>query len=146
MAKMTDPYMARVLVQTDPIVRKAQECILQASRDVLDAKDRLYWASKDLERHPDFIKTERARRKGKPVATCVTLAWWVHNTIASVLENATLEDAGDWLLEDSNPRRAAASLRLFVDEGKRDLELAARRRTAKGKGKGLELVPSPQAA
>ena len=127
MTKAADLYMERLQAQEDPIIRKAQERILRAARAVFDAKTQLNHASRELERHPDFLKTARARRKGKPLGPSLTLAWWVHNGIKSALEDALLEDAGDWLFEDANPRRAASNLRLFADTEKADLARFARR-------------------
>ena len=142
--KTTDPYMDRVQQQADPIVRRAQERMLRAARAALEAKDQLTWALQDLARHPDYIRTARAMRKGKTLGASLTLAWWAHGCIRGVLQDAKLEDAADWLFEDSNPRRMAATLRLFVDTEARDLARRARRRPAKQKA--AELVMVPQAA
>src|SRR5574340_1055576 len=132
--KHCDPYMERVQQQADPIVCRAQTRILRAARAALEARDELCHAQHELERHPDYVKTERARRKGKPVSSAATLAWWVHNGIRSVLEDALFEDAADWLFEDSNPRRAAAGLRAFTDTAGRD-EAGFAHRAAKRKAR-----------
>ena len=148
--KTQDPYMDRVRIQTDPVLRKAQESILMAARAVFDATLQLHCASRTLERHPDFIKTERARRKAGTVVPSLTPAWWLHNSIKGALEDASIEDAGDWLLEDSNPRRLTASLRCFVETDKRDRAEFARRqrqrRPASRKASPLVAVSEPAAA
>ena len=139
--KRNDPYMERVKTQEDPIVRRAQLQMLGAARELLAAKDRLRDAKRELERHPDYIRTDRARRKDKAVGASLTLAWFVHNSILSALHDASVEEAADWLFEDSNPRRAASALRLFVDTERRDLARFARRRPARQKAPALVLVP-----
>jgi hypothetical protein len=141
MNRSTDTYMLRVQAQTDPVVRRAQERILRAARAVFDATDQLHFALMELERHPDYVKTERAKRKGKALEASLTPAWWIHEGIRSVLQDATLQDASSWLFEDSNPRRLASSLRLFVDTEKRDVAAFVRRRPAKRKEAGLVVVP-----
>ncbi len=140
--KHSDPYLERIQAQTDPIIRKAQERILRAARAVLEAREQLRFASVELERHPDYVRTERARRKGKTLLASLTPAWWLHQGIRSVMEETILEDAADWLFEDSNPRRLIASLRCFVDEEKRDLARFARRRSAKRKARPQDVAPA----
>src|SRR5574340_1812186 len=91
--KHCDPYMERVQQQADPIVCKAQTRILRAARAALEARDQLCHAQRELERHPDYVKTERARRKGKAGSSAATVAWRVHNGMRSVLEDALLDGA-----------------------------------------------------
>jgi hypothetical protein len=126
-----DVYIERAREVEDPVIRKAMEGMVLAARAAIKAKDDLFAVLWALERHPDYIKTERARKEKGAMATSITFAWWVHNCAHAALHDAELEDVGDWLLVDADPRRAAASLRQFQDTEKRDLARIARRMKAR---------------
>jgi len=123
-----DVYMEKAQLEPDPIIRKAMERMVRAARDAFHAKAQLGEALRDLERHPDYIGSERAKKACGSVVPSLTLAWWVHNCAHGALHDAELEEVGDWLLVDADPRRAEATMRQFIETDKRDSKRIARKR------------------
>lgn len=81
---------------------------------------------KVLGQHPDYTKTERARRRG---SNAMSLAWWLRNCISSTLADAPLGESADWLMADAVRSQAVATMRRFVKTERRDM-LAQQRRDA----------------
>lgn len=93
------------------------------------ALDELLPAVRALERHPDFARTERLEKAGRPSAERLTLAWWIHNGLMSTLDDMPVRDAGKFLLEDDE-----RTMRLFIRTEEEDLRRFARRRVARRRG------------
>src|SRR5262249_21404223 len=122
----SDVYMERTQADADPVIRRALEQMVRAARQAVEARGQLNDARRALERHPDYIKAEAARRRSSEVGS-LTLAYWVHGCILGALHDAELDEVGDWLLVDADPRRARASLGRFIADDQRDRALFARR-------------------
>jgi len=91
----------------------------RAAADIIAAKDQLHWAMQELEAHPDFLKTRRAKARGRGVE-CYTLAWWLRDICSGILEDESVGEAGEALRNDSRPGKAEALLRRFIAEDRRD--------------------------
>jgi hypothetical protein len=114
----------------DSAIRKALAVMGRAGRDVVLARRRLRCALKELEGHREYVKSARGRRAGRPVAEWISLAYWVHDRIKGWVEEVRLEETGRLLLSDSNPKNAAATMRRYVEQDRRDSARFAKRRRA----------------
>lgn len=114
----------------DPILATAAEHQRAAAELLERGAAELRAALAVVRRHPDYARTERARRArpDAPSREALTLAWWVANGIHSVLNETPVDEAGTWLAED--PER---TLRAFVETEERDrAAFQARRRPPRG--------------
>jgi len=126
----------------DPVIRGALNRMKTAAELLARARRELRRAMRDLEKHPDFIDTESIEelrywkgyseeiRRGQlhgrreDSSSHLTLAWWTHNCILSVLREAPLDEAAGWIAEDEHPER---SLREWIQTEKREARAIAKR-------------------
>ena len=98
----------------DPILRTARARMLAAADHYGHAIGELQAAMHGLERDPDFRKTVRRQKAGRPSREALTLVWWMHNCCLSALHDGR-EEADEWLREDARARGGAErSMRDFI--------------------------------
>ena len=117
------------MANTDPVIREALLSMAKAARDVLRARANLSRVVRDLERHPDFVRAESARKaaRDRPAAEYASLAWWVHDYVKGVVEDGPLGETARLLLCNSRPKKLSATMRLYVEQDRRDRARFARR-------------------
>lgn len=74
---------------------------------------------REMERHPDYAKSKAGRQAGRPFDEWATLAWWIHNSIDSVLLDVPVDDASMALVDDAF--HLLRHLRQFGTRERRDL-------------------------
>jgi len=111
----------------DPIITDVQAHQRAAADLIRRARAELRAALAMVRRHPDYRRTERARRRHPDAPSCetLTLAWWVANSIESVLNDVELFQAAEAIEDDLHPE--ASMLRWIADE-RRDLARFERKR------------------
>jgi len=114
----------------DPIIAAALARSRAAADLIARGRAELRAALATARRHPDYARTERARRRrpGAPARETLTLAWWVFHSIKGVLEDAPVDEAADWIADDQHPER---SLRNLIETEERE-EAARAARTRRG--------------
>src|ERR1041384_2230688 len=86
----------------DRMIREVKEEMLAASMTLATAKRELNAILKKLERHPDYIKSKAREKAGATYSETLTVAFWLHESVLSVLVDAPLDEAADWLVDDQN--------------------------------------------
>lgn len=122
----------------DPIIAEALARQRAAADLIARGRDELRTALATARRHPDYARTERARRRRPraPSRETMTLAWWVAECIHSELYDTELFQAAEAIVDDLDP---AVSMRdLFETE---EREEARRNRRRRATPKRVEVAP-----
>jgi len=125
----------------DPVLTDARRRMAAAAAHFQRGLDELLPAMRALEQHPDFERTERLRKAGRPSREALTLAWWIHQGLHSTLEDMSPRDA-PWCLRENEE----ATMALFIRTEEQDLRRIARRRRGRGElrrrpGRGRAIAP-----
>jgi len=105
--------------------------MLRAAELYTAGKKEMLRAMRTLKGHPDFRLTERQMKAGVSSREALTMAHWLHQGLASTLNEGSPDTAGEELRRELRGG-AERDLRLLIEDEERVLAArAAKRRPAK---------------